>query len=93
MMLNLKCVGMRTPDDCRAVKKADVIEQQLKADLVLPLPLTWQYTCSIFCYGPNRCEDPKYVIGTELSPAVEADGRLEVGKTPYLPYVFWSTDT
>ena len=42
----------------------------------------------IFLYEPNRCEDPRYVIGTEPSPDTEAAGVLEVGKTPYRPYVF-----
>jgi len=39
-------------------------------------------------YSPNRWVLPIHPIGCSPGPAVEL-----VGRTPYLPYVFWSMDT
>ena len=35
--------------------------------------------------GPNLCELPRYVIGTEPSPAPDTTGAFVVGRTPYRP--------
>lgn len=34
------------------------------------------------CYGPSLWVEPRYVIGTDPSPALDTDGAVDVGKTP-----------
>ena len=43
-------------------------------------------------YGPSLCVEPKNIIATDPSPNAADDGT-ELGSTPYLPNVFWSTET
>lgn len=44
-------------------------------------------------HGPNLSPGPIYVIGVDPSPAPGIEGAFVVGRTPYLPYVFWSIET